>query len=125
MSTRLRTLAALLALFAFSASLAEPAWASACAPAEAASTAAAPGHAAHGHPSAPVPGHAPRGHTPAPVSGCPVHAAASAGCTLLLLPAAAAAPPAPDAARGQDAPPAADALPDLLLASGPFRPPQR
>lgn len=128
MSIRFRTLAALLALFAFSASLAEQVWASACAPAarvEAASAAAGMDHGAMpGHP-APAPGHDPRDNAPAPGSDCPLHAVASAGCTFVLLPAAAAAFSRPHAPPSQTVATVADALSDLLLASGPFHPPQR
>ena len=125
MSTRFRTLAALLALLAFSASLAEQVWASACVPAapvEAASAAVdhgvMPGHSAR------APDHDPREHAPSPGNDCPLHAVASAGCTFVLLPAAEAAPSRPDAPLRQAVATFADALPDLLLASGPFHPPQ-
>ena len=119
MKTRFRFLAALLALFAFSASLAEAAWASACAPEVAAASTSHDGHGA-------VPGHE-HERAPAPDGGseCPLHVAASAGCTVVLLPVAGEAVPLPDAGMRAAVPSSASEVPDLLLVSGPFRPPQR
>jgi hypothetical protein len=130
MRTRFRTLAALLALVAFSASFVEQVWASMCAPAEAPRTEqSAPAshpHGEHGeHGGATMPVDHPGPRIPSPDGGeCPMQAVA-AGCALVYLssPAADAVPPAPHAdARVA---PHADASIQLLLASSFFRPPQR
>lgn len=120
MKTRFRFLAALLALFAFSTSFAEQVWAAACdpvaeGPAHHATPSHADGHAGH----APAPGRA-----PAAEDGCPLQAVA-AGCALLSFPAPvteAAEPPAEPRARILPEPHPSR---ELLLAAGPFRPPQR
>jgi hypothetical protein len=128
MRNRFRLLAALLALFAFTAAFAEQVWASACAPA----AQAVAGHAAvathPGHdcdPGMPMPGHAPQRHSRAPTGGdCPFQAAAAGGCVLFSFAAPGAAAPDPAIAPSARMIPAAQAAPDLLLASPRFRPPQ-
>jgi hypothetical protein len=121
MRARLRTLAALLALFAFSASYVEQAWASLCAgdgASPAAAVASPVTHGGHAGDSGVPPGE------PAPDAECPVQAVA-AGCTVVSLPpaasTAAALPALPDAVP----PVCADQTHDLLLSSSLFRPPQR
>ncbi|HET7464597.1 MAG TPA: hypothetical protein VFJ82_25370 [Longimicrobium sp.] len=129
MRLRSRTLAALLALFAFSASFAEQAWASMCAtgePAAAHSSTVAHPAAPHAHHTMPgMPGERHDGREPAsPAGGCPVQAVA-AGCTILSLPASTGhAPTAVPPANGVT-PVRADQARELLLAVSLFRPPQR
>lgn len=127
MRTRFRTLAALLALVAFSASFAEQVWASTCAPAEASRSAqSAPASHAHGgHGGMTTPEDHPDPRIPPPDdAGCPVQAVV-AGCTLIFFPPATihAVPSAP-AADARVAPHADPSIP-LLLVSSHFRPPQR
>jgi hypothetical protein len=133
MKSRVRLLAALLALLAFSASLAEQVWASTCEPgmarevsSSASKTSAPTAHGA-GHGDMPMPG-GPHdgGQAPAPAGHdeCPLVTLAG-GCTLLSLPAPAAEPaggaPAPETRVSVRA----DRAPDLLLPSSLFHPPQR
>ena len=127
MRIRFRLLAALLALFAFSVSVAEQAWAATCAPGVPEAPATASANADHsGHasaePSRPAEethhGSAP-GHRE-----CPVAAATQAGCTVPALPGAGVEVEAPPLAASSESP-APDAEHGLLLASPFFRPPQR
>lgn len=128
MGNRVRVLAALLALFAFTAAFAGQVWASACAPAAqaAAGHAAVAAHPQHDcDPGMPMPGHAPQRHSRAPAGGdCPFQAMAAGGCVPFSFAAPDAAVPAfaPDASARMN--PATQAAPDLLLASPHFRPPQ-
>lgn len=127
MRTRFRTLAALLALIAFSASFAEQVWAGTCAPAEAArQEQSAPASHAHGGHGMTMPAEDHPGPRPAAPDdgGCPVQAVASA-CALLLLPAPAADAGPAAAAQDVRVPPRADSSLPLLLSSSFFRPPQR
>lgn len=127
MRTRFRTLAALLALFAFSASFAEQVWASTCAPAaveQAGHHAAAESHVDGSHgaiemPSAPAPHRGP--DVP---DECPVQALA-VGCALLPLPAPVREAPAPADAPRVLAAPYTDPSREILLVTAFFRPPQR
>lgn len=127
MRTRFRTLAALLALMAFSASFAEQVWASTCAPVEASpsgeSAPASHPHGGHGGMEMPADHHDPR----IPSSDdaeCPVQAVA-AGCALVFFPSATMdAVPAAPAADPRVAPHADPSI-QLLLVSSHFRPPQR
>lgn len=129
---RRRTLAALLALLAYSASVAEQVWASTCAPVEARPVAAAP------IPSMEMDGHgaAPAGcgeeerlpsseHSPAPAGAddCPFQALSATGCQVVVLPAFCDSPPLARSASGGPGPVAA-ATPDLVFADPPFHPPQ-
>ncbi|HEU0077514.1 MAG TPA: hypothetical protein VFQ76_07675 [Longimicrobiaceae bacterium] len=128
MKPRARLLAALLALFAFSASFAEQVWASACGrdvagvPSSFSPTmGTAGGHADMAVP----PGPHGSGHSPA-VPGhdeCPLLALAG-GCTLLSLPAAAVVPAASARAPEVRISIRMDRAPDLLLPSSLFHPPQ-
>jgi hypothetical protein len=131
MKGRTRVLAALLALFAFSASFAEQVWASTCAGATA-PTGSAPraAPAAHGDRGCdqemPMPGSGHGEHSRAPAGGadCPFQAIAPGGCVLLSFPAPAAVLPDFSPTIHARVIPAAQAAPDLLLASPHFRPPQ-
>ncbi|HEU0079495.1 MAG TPA: hypothetical protein VFQ76_17695 [Longimicrobiaceae bacterium] len=141
MKPRARLLAALLALFAFSASIAEQVWASGCGPdmagggmssmagggmsSMAGMSAAAANAGGHGDMAMPRGAHDGR-HAPVPSGSdeCPLQVLAG-GCTLLSLPADAderpAGAPTPEArVSGQP-----DRAPDLLLPSSLFHPPQR
>jgi len=133
MKHRARLLAALLALFAFSASFAEQVWASGCGPYMAgggmssmAGMSATAAHAGgHGDMAMPMGSHD-GSHSPLPSGSdeCPLQVLAG-GCTLLSLPA-----DSDDPAAGAPAPEArvslmADRAPDLLLPSSLFHPPQR
>lgn len=130
MRTRFRTLAALLALTAFSASFAEQVWAGTCAPAEASpSGQSAPashphgGHGGHGGMTMPEDHPDPRPPS-SDDAGCPVQAVA-AGCALIFFPSATMDEvPAAPAADTRVAPHADPSVP-LLLVSSHFRPPQR
>lgn len=113
MNARFRFLAALLALFAVSASFAEPAWGAACVP-----LAEAP--AGHGDHGAPPPPDQP---VPDADGGCPVQAVASA-CALVPLPAPSGMVAVPLRAPTTLVPPRADPSRELLLAIAFFRPPQ-
>ena len=124
---RFRTLAALLALIAFSASFAEQVWASTCAPAEASRTEhhAPASHPHGGHGGMTIQEDHPDPRIPSPDdAGCPVQAVA-AGCTLIFFPSATMdavlTAPAADARVA----PHADPSIQLLLVSSHFRPPQR
>ena len=134
MKARARVLAALLALFAFTAAFAEQVWASTCAQAaemtHAAST-AHPGAGAAAHPQhgcdqdMPMPGHGQERHPRAPTGGdCPFQAVAAGGCVIFSFPAADGAVPDFTAAPAARMLPAAQATPDLLLAFPLFHPPQ-
>jgi hypothetical protein len=123
MRTGFRTLAALLALIAFSASFAEQVWAGTCAAEAAGTRHAAP--ASHAHGGMTIPADHPDPHPATPDdSGCPVRAVA-AGCALILFAVTATdeAPAAP--ADGARIAPRADPSIELLLVSSFFRPPQR
>jgi len=128
MRNRFRVLAALLALFAFTAAFAEQVWASACVPAAQAvaghaAVAAHPGHDCD--PAMPMQGHAPQRHPGVPTGGdCPFQAVAAGGCALFSFAAPDAAVPAPLADASARMISATQAAPDLLLASPHFRPPQ-
>lgn len=124
MKTYLRTLAALLALLAFSVSFAEQVWATACIPAGAESLAASEGAVAPthgGHHNAPADQHEPPS---APRSdGCPMQAVTSP-CAVVPLPVerpVVLPDPRPDAV----VPAATDRILRLLLSAPHFRPPQR
>jgi hypothetical protein len=127
MRSRIRVLAALLALFAFTAAIAEQVWA-ACVPAAemAAGSAAVAAHPGHDcGPEVPVPGHGPQRHPGAPTgAGCPFQAAAAGGCALFSFAAPDAAVPDLAADPSARMVSAVQAAPDLLLASPHFRPPQ-
>ena len=132
MKHRARVLAALLALFAFTAAFAEQVWASTCAPATAVAQAGSmrmPGSAgAHGQHGCdqdmPMPGSGQGEHSRAPTGGdCPFQAIAASGCVIFF---AAPGTAVPDCAAVSAARmvPSAQVAPDLLLASPHFRPPQ-
>jgi hypothetical protein len=132
MNHRARVLAALLALFAFTAAFAEQVWASTCAPASVETQAGSmrmPGSAdaqgQHGSDQdMPMPGHG-RGHSRAPTGGdCPFQAIAASGCVFFSFPSTEVAVPDCAAVSAARMLPAAQAAPDLLLAFPHFRPPQ-
>jgi hypothetical protein len=129
MCRRFRILAALIALFTFTASFAEQVWASTCdgamEMAEAPAAMDMPGMD-HG----PAPDHAP---APAPVPDhdrrgpeCPLAAtlALTGGCIITFQPAARLSSPQFFTASTASALPAQDGMLDLLLAAPPFHPPK-
>jgi hypothetical protein len=124
MKPRLRLLAALLALSAFSASMAEQAWASMCAMPAADMSGAAPAPMAeHTMPAdAPVRHDAPAGHSDSSMP-CPLQAVSST-CSVVLLPSAEPPRPAPVSESGGRVGALPDQLTHLLIGSFLFRPPQ-
>jgi hypothetical protein len=133
MKARSRLLAALLALFAFTATFVEQVWASTCAQTEMAASAPSAGmgrnaaQAAHtGHTrDMPMPGHDQQRHSRMPPGDdCPLRAVAASGCVTFSFPAPASAVPDFTAAASPRMVPAAQATPDLLLVFPPFHPPQ-
>lgn len=133
MKHRARVLAALLALFAFTAAFAEQVWASTCAQTEMAASASMPemgaGAAEHLQPGhgqeMPMPGHGQERHSQMPAGDdCPLRAVAASGCVLFSFPAPETAVPDFSAAPSARMAPAAQATPDLLLAFPQFHPPQ-
>ncbi|HKP75041.1 MAG TPA: hypothetical protein VJT67_05825 [Longimicrobiaceae bacterium] len=131
MKARTRVLAALLALFAFTAAFAEQVWASTCAPAAAMAAASMP-HADAGaatHPQhgcdqdMPMPGHGQERHSRAP-GDCPLQAVAASGCVTFLFAAVGGAAPDFTVGPSPRVAPAAQSTPDLLLAFPRFHPPQ-
>ena len=133
MKARARVLAALLALFAFTAAFAEQVWASTCAQTEMAAAASMPemgaGAAVHpeqGHDQEmPMPGHGQDRHSRMPAGDdCPLRAVAASGCVIFSFPAPDSAVPDFTATSSPRMVPAAQATPDLLLAFPQFHPPQ-
>jgi hypothetical protein len=131
MKRRARALAALLALSAFSVSLAEQVWASTCAPVMASSAAvtqaaddAPPMDGCDREVAMPSGDGGDHSRPPAGGSDCPFQALAPGGCALLSFPAVAAALPAQVPTTLARIAPAGEAAPELLLASPRFRPPQ-
>lgn len=127
MNRRVRLFAALLALLAFSASMAEQGVGWTCAPETAAAAGHGPGQigANHGDAGAPDDAHEMGGgeHTPG-APPCCAPSATSATCAVAALPAAAAVLwRGPLVVRVAEAPPASR-LDDLLLGASSFRPPQ-
>lgn len=126
MKARIRVLAALLALFAFTAAFAEQVWASACAQTEMAPTAPAGTHPEQGHDQhMPMPGHGQDRHSRMPAGDdCPLRAVAASGCVIFSFPAPDGAVPDFTPTPSPRMVPAAQATPDLLLAFPRFHPPQ-
>jgi len=133
MKPRVRVLAALLALFAFTAAFAEQVWASTCAQTVMAASASMPemGAGAAEHPQAghdqemPMPGHGQERQSQMPAGDdCPLRAVAASGCVTFSFPAPDGAVPEFTAAPSDRMVPTAQATPDLLLVFPRFHPPQ-
>ncbi|MFL5386431.1 MAG: hypothetical protein ACJ8GN_28260 [Longimicrobiaceae bacterium] len=131
MKARVRVLAALLALFAFTAAFAEQVWATTCAQTVMAASMAEMGAGAAEHPQAghdqemPMPGQGQERHSQLPAGDdCPLRAVAASGCVAFSFPAPDGAVPEFAAAPSGRMVPAAQATPDLLLVFPRFHPPQ-
>jgi hypothetical protein len=125
MKSRFRLLAALLALLAFSATMAEGLWASTCASMDgmgAREIDAGVLHSGHSAPSGHLQAQPPTDHRPTPDPGCPLMPVIGA-CAALFSPATTVAVSFAVTIRGSDLA-APDPVPDLLLVSSLLRPPR-